>query len=202
MLGLNLAGDAPEQLLAALQQRVLDLGVSYIAIILLSPLLLLTVLAVKLDSRGPALFRQTRVGRDGSQFTLYKFRSMHIDAEERRAALLDTNDPRITRVGRFIRRFSIDELPQILNVLNGEMSIVGPRPALPSEVAAYPRRAFSRLAVNPGITGLWQVSGRAEIPFDRMIDMDIEYARSRDLSIDVALILSTFRAVLSGRGAY
>lgn len=213
MLGLDLAGDATEQALAAPQQRALDLVVSYVAIILLLPLLLLTVLALKLDSRGPALFRQTRVGRDGSQFTLYKFRSMHIDAEECRAALLETsdrdgicfksrNDPRITRVGRFIRRFSIDELPQILNVLHGDMSIVGPRPALPSEVAAYPAHAFGRLAVNPGITGLWQVSGRAEVSFDRMIDMDIEYARNRTLSIDVALILSTFRAVLSGRGAY
>ncbi|WP_424987007.1 WecB/TagA/CpsF family glycosyltransferase [Microbulbifer sp. S227A] len=198
---------------AALQQRLLDLVVSCVALILLAPVLLLTMLAVRLDSRGPALFAQTRVGRDGRLFTLYKFRSMHIDAEDRRAALLSTsdregicfksrNDPRITRVGRFIRRFSIDELPQIINVFKGEMSIVGPRPALPSEVAAYPPRALGRLAVKPGITGVWQVSGRADIPFDRMIEMDIEYAGTRNLVMDILLILMTFRAVVSGRGAY
>ncbi len=198
---------------AALQRRALDLVVSLAAIILLSPLLLLTMLAIKLDSRGPALFAQTRVGRDGRPFTLYKFRSMHTDAEERRAALLATsdregicfksaNDPRVTRVGRFIRRFSIDELPQILNVLSGEMSIVGPRPALPSEVAAYPPRALGRLVVKPGITGVWQVSGRADIPFDQMVDMDIDYAATRNVIMDIWLIFMTFPAVLSGRGAY
>ncbi len=162
---------------------------------------------------APILFSQTRVGQNGKTFTLIKFRSMTTDAESRREGLLATsdregvcfksrNDPRVTRVGRFIRRFSIDELPQILNVLRGEMAIVGPRPALPSEVAAYPRRALGRLAVKPGITGVWQVSGRATIGFDQMVEMDISYASSRTVLMDLVLILRTFGAVTSGRGAY
>ncbi|SEQ03447.1 polymer biosynthesis protein, WecB/TagA/CpsF family [Loktanella sp. DSM 29012] len=198
---------------AAVLRRTLDITVSASALVALAPLCTLTAIAIKMDSRGPVFFRQTRVGRDGVPFQMLKFRSMGQDAEARRAALLATsdregvcfksrNDPRVTRVGRFIRRFSIDELPQILNVLRGEMSIVGPRPALPSEVAAYPARAYGRLAVKPGITGLWQVSGRADIGFDRMIDMDLAYAASRTLILDLILIAMTFRAVLSGRGAH
>ncbi|MCB5199593.1 WecB/TagA/CpsF family glycosyltransferase [Loktanella sp. TSTF-M6] len=198
---------------AAVFRRTLDITVSASALVALAPLCALTAIAIKMDSRGPVFFRQTRVGRDGVPFQMLKFRSMGQDAEARRAALLATsdregvcfksrNDPRVTRVGRFIRRFSIDELPQILNVLRGEMSIVGPRPALPSEVAAYPARAYGRLAVKPGITGLWQVSGRADIGFDRMIDMDLAYAASRTLILDLILIAMTFRAVLSGRGAH
>ncbi len=194
-------------------RRMLDLGFAGSALVMLAPLLLLLVLAIKLDSRGPVLFRQTRVGKDGTPFTMFKFRSMQIDAEARRAALLaqsdregvcfkSRNDPRVTRVGRLLRRLSIDELPQILNVLRGEMSIVGPRPALPEEVAAYPARALGRLAVRPGLTGVWQVSGRAEIGFDKMIDMDLAYARSRTVLLDLLLITMTFRAVLGGRGAY
>jgi lipopolysaccharide/colanic/teichoic acid biosynthesis glycosyltransferase len=183
------------------------------ALLMLSPLLALTALAIKCDSRGPVLFKQTRVGRNGKTFSMYKFRSMSVDAEAKRNEVLATsdregvcfksrNDPRITRVGRFIRRFSVDELPQILNVLRGEMSIVGPRPALPCEVAAYPARALGRLAVKPGITGVWQVSGRADIGFDKMIDMDLAYASSRTILLDIILILMTFRAVVSARGAY
>ncbi|OSQ47613.1 WecB/TagA/CpsF family glycosyltransferase [Marivita geojedonensis] len=198
---------------AAFQRRFLDVTVSATALVLLSPLLLTTAVAIRLDSRGPVLFRQTRVGRAGTHFTMFKFRSMSTDAETRRAALLETsdrngmcfksrNDPRVTRVGRIIRRLSIDELPQILNVLRGEMSIVGPRPALPSEVAAYPKRAMGRLAVKPGITGVWQVSGRANIDFDHMVEMDISYAVSRTLLLDIVLIFKTFGAVVSGRGAY
>lgn len=198
---------------ADVQRRLLDITVSASALLILSPLLGLTALAIKLDSRGPVLFRQTRIGADGKSFTIFKFRSMATDAETRRASLLATsdregvcfkarNDPRVTRVGRFIRRFSIDELPQILNVLRGEMSIVGPRPALESEVAAYPKRALGRLAVKPGITGVWQVSGRANICFDQMVEMDISYAASRTLLMDLVLIFRTFGAVASGRGAY
>jgi lipopolysaccharide/colanic/teichoic acid biosynthesis glycosyltransferase len=168
---------------------------------------------VKLDSRGPVLFRQVRVGRNGEPFEMLKFRSMYQDAEARRAAVEAASDrvglcfkarhdPRITRVGRILRRFSIDELPQIVNVLRGDMAIVGPRPALPSEVAAYPPRALARLAVPPGITGLWQVSGRAEIGFEKMIDMDLSYATRPSLIMDILLIGLTFRAVLGGRGAY
>ncbi len=197
----------------AVYRRLLDLAVSGSAMLVLLPLFLLTALAIKCESRGPVLFRQTRVGRDGKPFSMYKFRSMSVDAEARRSAVLATSDregvcfksrkdPRITRVGRFIRRFSIDELPQILNVLRGEMSIVGPRPALPCEVEAYPARALGRLAVKPGITGVWQVSGRADIGFEKMIDMDLAYAASRTILLDIILILMTFRAVVSGRGAY
>lgn len=194
-------------------RRLLDVSVSGGALLMLSPLLVLTALAIKCDSRGPVLFKQTRVGRNGNAFSMYKFRSMSVDAEAKRSEVLSTSDregvcfksrtdPRITRVGRFIRRFSIDELPQILNVLRGEMSIVGPRPALPCEVAAYPARALGRLAVKPGITGVWQVSGRADIGFDKMIDMDLAYASSRTILLDIILILMTFRAVVSARGAY
>jgi exopolysaccharide biosynthesis WecB/TagA/CpsF family protein len=194
-------------------KRALDLLISGTALLALAPLLILAALAIRAESRGPVLFRQTRVGTAGEPFTMFKFRSMHADAEARRAALLAQSDrdgicfkaredPRITRVGRLLRRLSFDELPQILNVLRGEMSIVGPRPALPDEVASYSDRAMGRLAVKPGLTGLWQVSGRADIGFERMIDMDLAYARSRTLMLDLILIALTFRAVLSGRGAY
>ena len=138
---------------------------------------------------------------------------MYKDAEARRAAVLHMserkgvcfkakNDPRVTRMGKFMRRFSIDELPQVLNVFKGDMSIVGPRPALPQEVAAYPQKAMGRLAVKPGLTGPWQVSGRAEVSFDRMVNMDLAYAKTRTVFSDIALILMTFRAVFSGKGAY
>lgn len=194
-------------------KRGLDLLISGAALLALAPLLVLAALAIRAESRGPVLFRQTRIGADSKPFTMFKFRSMYPDAEARRAALLAQsdrdgicfkarNDPRITRVGRLLRRLSLDELPQILNVLRGEMSIVGPRPALPDEVASYSDRAMGRLAVKPGLTGIWQVSGRADIGFERMIDMDLAYARSRTLMLDLMLIALTFRAVLSGRGAY
>ncbi|SHE94185.1 polymer biosynthesis protein, WecB/TagA/CpsF family [Loktanella atrilutea] len=198
---------------ASVARRALDITVAGFACVALAPVLALTALAIKADSQGPVLFRQTRIGQNGRPFTIYKFRSMAQDAEARRAALLATSDregvcfksksdPRITKVGKVIRRLSIDELPQILNVLRGEMAIVGPRPALPDEVAAYPARAMGRLAVKPGITGLWQVSGRADIAFDQMIDMDLTYARSRTILLDLMLIALTFRAVVSGRGAH
>lgn len=197
----------------ALRKRLLDLTLASLAAVALSPLLLLVVLAIRLDSPGSALYRQTRVGKDGVPFSVLKFRSMHTDAEERRAALLaqsdragicfkSRNDPRVTRVGRFLRRSSLDELPQIFNVLRGEMSLVGPRPALPQEVAAYPAQALGRLKVKPGITGLWQISGRADISFDKMIDMDLAYGASRSTLLDLMIIFLTFRTVLSGRGAY
>ncbi|MFC3613030.1 WecB/TagA/CpsF family glycosyltransferase [Lutimaribacter marinistellae] len=193
--------------------RLLDLVVAGGALALLGLPMLIVAALVRLDSKGPALFKQTRVGKDGKPFGVYKFRSMHIDAEARREALLaqsdregicfkSKNDPRVTRVGAVLRRLSLDELPQIFNVLKGEMSIVGPRPALPQEVAQYPQRALGRLAVKPGITGLWQVSGRANIGFDKMVDLDLAYVRARSPLLDLLLIGLTFRAVLSGRGAY
>lgn len=197
----------------AIAKRALDLTASAALILCLAPALLLVAAVIRLDSRGPVLFRQTRIGRNGRAFTIFKFRTMHTDAAERLAeirALSDRagicfksrHDPRVTRVGRLLRRFSVDELPQVFNVLFGTMSLVGPRPALPTEVAAYPARALERLAAKPGITGLWQVSGRADIGFDKMVDMDIAYVRSRGILLDVMLLLLTARAVVSGRGAY
>ncbi|MDF1801675.1 WecB/TagA/CpsF family glycosyltransferase [Thalassovita sp.] len=197
----------------AFAKRAMDITLSLTAVTALLPVLALIGLAIKLDSRGPVFFSQERVGHRGRRFRMMKFRSMHVDAEARRAEVLNTSDrtgicfksrqdPRITRVGRLLRRTSLDELPQILNILLGQMSIVGPRPALPQEVAAYPEPALERLSVRPGLTGLWQVSGRADIGFDKMVDMDIAYARSRSILLDTLLILLTFRSVFSGRGAY
>jgi exopolysaccharide biosynthesis WecB/TagA/CpsF family protein len=196
-----------------LLRRILDIILSGGALVAFAPMIGLIGLAIKLESKGPVFFTQNRVGKDGKQFKIYKFRSMFQDAEARRAAVLHTsqrkgvcfkskNDPRVTKVGKFLRRFSLDELPQILNVFKGQMAVVGPRPALPQEVAAYPRKALGRLAIKPGLTGLWQVSGRAEISFDRMVNMDLAYAKSRTIFSDIAMIALTFRAVLTGRGAY
>lgn len=197
----------------ALLKRGFDIVFSAALIAAISPLLLLVAVLIRLDSPGPFLFRQIRVGKDGAPFTIYKFRTMFIDAEARLAAIRAQsdregicfkarNDPRVTRVGRLLRRYSIDELPQIFNVLFGQMSLVGPRPALSSEVAAYPARARERLQTRPGITGLWQVSGRADIGFDKMVDMDVAYVRSRSFLLDLLLLAMTARAVISGRGAY
>lgn len=208
------AGNAARQMtMGPCIQRGLDVAFAGTAAILLAPLFAATAIAIKLESRGPVFFKQYRVGKDGREFPMLKFRSMCVNAESLRADLLATSDraglcfksksdPRITRVGRFIRRFSIDELPQFLNVLRGEMSVVGPRPALPVEVAAYPKRAYGRLAVKPGITGVWQVSGRANLGFDKMVDMDLAYAASRTILLDLILIALTFRAVMTGRGAH
>jgi lipopolysaccharide/colanic/teichoic acid biosynthesis glycosyltransferase len=194
-------------------KRPLDLLVGLLALLAASPIFLVVAALIKLTAPGPVFFVQTRIGKNGQPFSMYKFRSMHVDAEARRAALLaqsdrqgicfkSKSDPRITPVGRWLRRLSLDELPQILNVIFGDMSLVGPRPALPSEVAAYPARARLRLTVLPGITGLWQVSGRAEIGFDDMIELDIHYARNGGLFADLSILLRTFGAVFSGRGAY
>lgn len=194
-------------------KRPLDLTLVIAGLLVLWPLFAVIALAVRLSGPGPVFFVQTRIGRNGQPFGMIKFRSMHADAEAHRAALLAQsdregicfkvrNDPRVTRVGRVLRRLSLDELPQIFNVLRGEMSLVGPRPALPEEVRAYPARAMERLSVLPGITGVWQVSGRAEIGFDEMVQMDIAYARDGRLSRDIGILLRTFRAVASAHGAY
>lgn len=197
----------------ATAKRALDLGLTLLGLAAIWPLFALIALAVKLSSPGPAFFVQTRIGKDGKPFGMIKFRSMYADAEARRAALLaqsdrqgicfkSKDDPRITPLGRILRRLSLDELPQILNVVKGEMSLVGPRPALPEEVAAYPVAARERLAVLPGITGPWQVSGRADLSFDQMVALDIDYARNGQLTTDISLLFQTVSAVASGRGAY
>ena len=199
---------------ARLTKQVLDLVLGAAALLALSPLLVVVAAAIKLESRGPVFFTQTRVGRWGRLFAIWKFRSMYVDAEARKAALAATNemaggvtfkmrdDPRITRVGRLIRRGSIDELPQLWNVLRGDMSLVGPRPPLPSEVAEYALSDRRRLEVKPGITCLWQVSGRSEIPFDRQVELDVEYIESHTLRQDLSILLRTIPAVLLGKGAY
>jgi len=194
-------------------KRPLDVGLVIAGFLAIWPVLLIIALAVRLSGPGPVFFVQTRIGRGGRPFGMIKFRSMNPDAEVLRTALLgqsdrkgicfkSRNDPRITPVGRILRRLSLDELPQIFNVLRGDMSLVGPRPALPDEVRAYPVAALDRLSVLPGLTGLWQVSGRAEIGFDQMVALDLAYACNGRLTFDLSILLRTFRAVVSGRGAY
>lgn len=195
-------------------KRLIDMLAAGAGILLLMPLLGLVALAIKLDSRGPVFFSQTRVGLNGRHFRCWKLRSMHVDAEQRLAELQSQNDmaggvlfkmkrdPRITRVGRFIRKASIDELPQLWNVLVGDMSLVGPRPPIPSEVARYTSRQRLRLSVTPGITCFWQVSGRSDIPFEEQVELDIAYAEQRSLMTDLGILLRTVPAVLFARGAY
>lgn len=194
-------------------KRVLDLTLVLAALPTLLPIFLFIALAVRLSGPGGVFFVQTRIGYGGMPFGMIKFRSMYADAEARRAALLaqsdregicfkSRNDPRITPVGRILRRCSLDELPQLINVLRGEMSLVGPRPALPEEVRAYPQPALERLSVLPGITGLWQVGGRAEIGFEEMVELDLRYAQDGRLSLDLHILWRTISAVVSGRGAY
>jgi len=178
-----------------------------------APVLAAVALAVRLDSPGPVLFRQVRVGRYGRAFQIYKFRTMHVDAERRLAEVRHLNeqdgvlfkirdDPRVTRVGRYLRRFSLDELPQLFNVLGGTMSLVGPRPPLPREVAAYPADARRRLAVRPGMTGLWQVSGRSDLPWEEAVRLDLRYVENWSLTLDLVILLRTLTAVWRGAGAY
>lgn len=194
-------------------KRALDLTLTFLILSGIWPLLLGIAIAVGGTSRGPVFFVQTRVGLNGETFRMLKFRSMHRDAEARRDQLLEQSDreglclkikkdPRITPVGRFLRRWSLDELPQLFNVIKGEMSLVGPRPALVEEVAEYPERAHKRHDVLPGITGAWQVAGRAEIGFEEMIDLDLDYVRTTSVATDIRILLRTFNAVRSGRGAY
>lgn len=195
-------------------KRLLDIVVSLTALLFLSPVFMLIALAVKLTSRGPLVFSQVRVGRYGRHFRFYKFRSMYADAEARKAALLAQNeskdgvifkmkdDPRITPVGKILRKFSLDELPQLVNVLLGDMSLVGPRPPVPSEVREYTLEDRKRLNVIPGITCIWQVSGRSEIPFNEQVRLDKDYIATHGLWRDIVILFKTVPAILSGRGAY
>jgi lipopolysaccharide/colanic/teichoic acid biosynthesis glycosyltransferase len=194
--------------------RALDLVVTLLALCLLAPLLLLIALLVKLDSPGPVLFRQRRLGRDRRPFLVAKFRTMHHGADHKvhRDYILGliesgtpapklVSDARVTRVGNFLRRTSLDELPQLWNVLRGDMSLVGPRPPIPYEVEHYPPHWFARFAVKPGVTGLWQVSGRSEVSLEHMIALDMDYVRRRSLILNLWILLRTAPAVLSMRGA-
>lgn len=195
-------------------KRALDVIGAGCGLLALLPLILPLALWIRLDSPGPVLFGQTRIGRRGRPFRCWKLRSMYVDAEQRKAALLAENemdggttfkmrrDPRITRVGRFIRKASIDELPQLWNVFVGDMSLVGPRPPVPMEVKQYTAHQRQRLAVKPGITCIWQVRGRSDIPFEGQVALDIAYISKRSLSLDIRILLATVPAVLFARGAY
>jgi exopolysaccharide biosynthesis polyprenyl glycosylphosphotransferase len=202
--------NGPDRLLGLMVKRALDVLVAATALVVLSPGLLLIALAIRMEDGGTVLFRQTRVGLHGRTFTMLKFRSMVSDAEERLAGLAAMNeiqgqafklqdDPRVTRVGAFLRRTSLDELPQVLNVLRGQMSIVGPRPPLPCEVATYDLWHRRRLSMKPGITGLWQVSARLEAEFDRWVELDLSYIDRWSLWLDLKIMLRTLPAMLSGR---
>ncbi len=205
--------EAPSLTVQRLMKRLLDLTGSVFALILLSPVFAALALAVKLDSRGPILFSQKRVGKNGRLFKFYKFRSMVTNAEKLKKTLLAKNeadgpafkmkhDPRVTRVGRFIRKTSLDELPQLYNVLRGDMSLVGPRPALPDEVAKWKPWQHKRLAVEQGCTCIWQVSGRSDVNFDQWMKMDLEYVRTWSLTRDLSIIMRTIIVMLTGKGAY
>ena len=195
-------------------KRLFDLVVATLMLIVVSPLMLITALVIKLGDGGPVLFTQRRVGQGGEPFDLYKFRSMVPNAEQIRTDLLEDhneadgalfkikNDPRVTPFGRFIRRFSIDELPQLFNVFRGEMSLIGPRPALEHEVAQYQVHVRRRLDVRPGITGLWQVSGRSDLDWDDTVRLDLYYVDNWSMIQDIVILLRTVRAVISSRGAY
>jgi exopolysaccharide biosynthesis polyprenyl glycosylphosphotransferase len=196
-------------------KRILDVVLASAAIMVLSPVFIIAAWLIRLNDGGPVFFRQKRHGKNGETFFMYKFRSMKVGADAQKATLLAENqhgtdgvtfkmkaDPRVTRVGRWLRRTSIDELPQLWNVVLGDMSLVGPRPPVPSEYAKYTDYQKGRLAVTPGITCLWQINGRAEIPFEGQVELDIEYVARRSLLLDLKILILTVPAVVSGRGAY
>ena len=193
----------------------MDILAGIVGVILSSPIMLVTAIAIKLDSPGPILFKQTRVGQNGRHFKIYKFRSMYIDAEERKKELLEQNeleggvmfkikdDPRITRVGKFIRKTSIDELPQFFNILGGSMSLVGTRPPTLDEVEKYETSQWRRISIKPGLTGMWQVSGRSNIKsFDEIVELDTEYIDNWTLGMDIKIIFKTILVLLKHDDAY
>jgi exopolysaccharide biosynthesis polyprenyl glycosylphosphotransferase len=192
-------------------KRVFDVLAAALALVILAPVLAVIAILIARDSAGGVLYRQQRVGRNGEPFSILKFRSMSADADVRRADLTAdsgkglfkmVDDPRITRVGRVLRRYSLDELPQLVNVLRGEMSLVGPRPALPSEVSLYDQRELGRLAVTPGLSGLWQVSGRSDLAWADGIRLDLHYVENWSMALDLHILWRTAKAVVSSSGAY
>jgi len=210
---LNRAPRYQHQLVVLVIKSFFDKIIATAALIAFSPILALIALAIVLDDGGPALFTQTRVGKDGQLFTMLKFRTMVLDAELRKEALLPLDegdgllfklrkDPRITTIGSFLRRTSLDELPQLLNVMLGEMSLVGPRPALPAEAALYSEELYRRLEVKPGMTGLWQINGRSDLSYEDAVRLDLGYVESWTLALDLQILWKTCAAVASGRGAY
>ena len=195
-------------------KRLFDIVASCLGLIVLSPIFLITAICIKVnDPKGPVFYTQTRVGKNGKQFRMFKFRSMVSNADELLAKLRSQNevngamfkiknDPRITSVGRVIRKYSIDELPQLINVINGTMSIVGPRPPLPYEVKEYTDYDRQRLLVTPGATGMWQVGGRNDVNFDEMVRLDLTYIQNRSVWLDFIIILKTIKIMIKPNGAY
>jgi len=199
--------------LRRLTKSMLDRSAAALGLLVLSPLLLMVALLIWLEDHKSPIFRQRRVGRHGKEFVLLKFRTMHVDAEARLAQLVSLNendgvlfkmrsDPRVTRVGRHLRRFSLDELPQLINVLRGEMSLVGPRPPLQAEVSAYEPDLRRRLVVPPGLTGLWQVSGRSDLSWEESTYLDLHYVENWSPTLDLMILFKTGRAVVKATGAY
>ena len=183
--------------------RALDIAIAGVALVLASPVLLIAAIAIKLDSRGSVVYRSRRSGRDGVEFDLYKLRTMHPGADPVGVGTpVLERDPRVTRVGGVLRRLSLDELPNLLNVLRGEMAIVGPRPTLPAQVEAYSERQRRRLEVRPGLTGWAQVNGRAGIPWDERIELDVWYVEHRALGLDLRILGRTLRLLVTGHGLY
>jgi len=210
MLGLN--GEARFNTSNRITKRMVDIALALVALLPSTLITLVIAIAIRLDSPGPIFFTQERIGLEGRRFKVYKFRSMVVNAEKMHADLIRrtgedprhpklANDPRVTRVGRWIRRFSLDEVPQIWNILRGDMSWVGPRPATPDEVALYEPWHLQRLRVLPGLTGLWQVSGRSEVPFEEMCLLDIYYIENWSLGLDLQIVLRTIPIVLFAHGA-
>ena len=193
-------------------KRFFDICISFAALVVLSPLLLVIAILIYLEDKGPVIYSQTRIGKDGRAFKLYKFRSMCVDADEKLKDLQKLNerdgpvfkirdDPRVTKVGKFIRKTCIDELPQLVNIIKGEMSIVGPRPPLPNEVEQYNSYQKQRLLVVPGLTCYWQIQKGEETTFDEWVELDLKYIKERSILLDFRLILLTFKVILSGKGA-
>ena len=193
-------------------KRFFDICLSTAALVVLSPLLLVIAILIYLEDKGPVIYSQTRIGKDGRAFKLYKFRSMCVDADEKLKDLQELyerdgpvfkikNDPRVTKVGKFIRKTCIDELPQLVNIIKGDMSIVGPRPPLPNEVEQYNSYQKQRLLVVPGLTCYWQIQKGEETTFDEWVELDLKYIKERSILLDFRLILLTFKVILSGKGA-
>ena len=202
-----------EQVSYAFMKRAFDVTICGLALLVFAPIMLVVALAIRLTSKGPIIFKQVRVGRGGRFFWCYKFRSMCVDAEEKKKLLLHLNeasgpvfkikrDPRITKIGSLIRKTSLDELPQLINILKGDMSIVGPRPPIPSEVDKYTSYERGRLAVQPGLTCLWQIGGRSNVSFERWMELDLQYIETMTFRNDIRIVLRTVPAVLKGSGSY
>lgn len=210
---IDIKKDIENKILDNILKRMIDIVFSFIGIILLLPVYIAIIIAIKLDSKGPAIFKQIRIGKNSKPFTIYKFRTMVVDAESKRKTEIDfknidnfifqsKNDSRVTRIGRFLRSSSLDELPQLFNVLIGNMSLVGPRPEIPEVVKHYPKSYKQRLLVLPGITGLAQVSGRGEIELGKTVYYDLTYIKNFSIILDFKIIFRTIFSVIKGKGAF